>query len=197
MGSGITKDNLLARVRNDILPCLPEKKQVTVHRTMTLGGQKFQANPEFGQEKLARQHWAIVERQSLSQGGGYKIREIPAHLQCIIGIDKTPTIPIEFDLKTSITEKGYYFLANTIDHELSDTGKNLEEDYGEEWNYGTLAENNQRIIHTATKKQVSGKPIYTGRGQKTVKENKNRCVNSPVSPCHKKWFGRCVGSKCC
>jgi hypothetical protein len=35
---------------------------------------------------------------------------------------------------------------------LKDSGKN--EQWGENWDHGTLAENNQRIIHIAKKKQI-------------------------------------------
>jgi len=151
-GSGIDKADLVARVRDKILPCLTYKKQVTVHTTMTLGDKKFQANPCYGKEKLARQHWVLVERRLPKHGGGYTTEKIPIHLQCIVQIYEEPEGDIQFDLGTSITKRGIYFLAHTIDRELRDSGPN--EEWGEEWNFGTLAENNQHLIHTAAKKQV-------------------------------------------
>jgi hypothetical protein len=154
-GSGIQPDDLVSMVRVKILPNL-NTKQVTIHKTMTKGGeQKFQANPHYGgkkKEKVARQHWALAGREVAKIGGGTTVEEIPVHLQCIVFLPEDPTTPIEFDLETSIKEKGYYFLANTIDRELKDSGKN--EQWGESWDHGTLAENNQRIIHIAKKKQI-------------------------------------------
>ena len=120
---------------------------------MTKGGEKYQANPYYGQECLARQHWAIIAKKTRKIGGGYTEEEIPVHLQCIVYINETPMDRITLDLQHSIEKKGYYFLANTINRELNERGANNEE-WGREWNYGTLADNNQTLIHMATKKKV-------------------------------------------
>jgi hypothetical protein len=152
VGSGIQADELVAIVRERILPQL-EPPQVTIHKTMSKGGQKFQANPHYSStETIARQHWALAERKVPKMGGGTSVEEIPVHLQCIVFLAEDPTIPIEFDLGTTIQEKGYHFLANTVDHELTESGDNMH--WGEGWNYGTLAENNQTLIHMAKKKQI-------------------------------------------
>jgi hypothetical protein len=154
--SGVSVDELLDTVRNKILPCLSAPRHVTVHRTFTKGEVKFQANPDYGQTKLPRQHWAIMEKRLAKKGGGYNIEDIPVHLQCIIHVDQKPEQQITFDLGTVVGDKGYYFLAHMIDRELKDSGPHREpdDDWGEDWDYGTLAENNQHLIHIAVKRKV-------------------------------------------
>ena len=156
-GSGIQVDELVQMVRTKILPHL-SRRRVTVHRTMTKGGQKFQANPCYGtKEQLARQHWAMMGRRRRKQGGGYIQQEIPVHLQILLHIGELKQdASIEMDAGYSVKEEGYYFLAHTIERELKETGPNDECGWGEEWNYGTLAEQNQKIIHMAKKAQVGG-----------------------------------------
>ena len=121
-----------------------------------------------GRECLARQHWAIITKRTRKEGGGYREEDIPVHLQCIISIEDTPEEPITLDLGYSINSKGYYFLANTIDRELKEKGRNKE--WGNEWNFGTLAENNQTLIHMAAKKTVKYTlPAIAARARTTVK----------------------------
>lgn len=149
--SSLRSPDLIQIVRRKILPRL-KNNHVTIHRTMTKGGKRFQANPYYGRERLARQHWAVVEVRSKKRGGGHKVREIPMHLQCILCIDETPDGVIQLDLGSKVKEKGYYVLAHTVGRELSETG-NIEE-WGPAWNHGTLAEVNQKLVHMATKKKV-------------------------------------------
>ena len=169
---------MVALIRGKILPKLVTKKYVTIHTTMTRGAERYQAHPYYGRENLARQHWAIVNKRMPKRGGSYhRTEEIPVHLQCIICLDEDPNERIQLDLNHSITKEGYYFLAHTIDRELAEEGPN--DLWGPEWNYGTLAEENQTLIHCGVKKTVEYTvPATTTRGQPKVKR---RDVAIPVS----------------
>ncbi|CAB9524450.1 hypothetical protein SEMRO_1539_G280820.1 [Seminavis robusta] len=59
-----------------------------------------------------------------------------------------PGVTIPFDAGTSVAGKGYYCITHTVEKPLSETGDGC--DY--KWGYGTLAEQNQRLIHVSRKR---------------------------------------------
>jgi hypothetical protein len=80
------------------------------------------------------------------------------------------------DLNLLINEKGYYFLAHTIDRVLEDSGSNSE--WCDDWKEGTLAEENQKLVHMAAKKQIDCGMAAT-RGQEEA-ETRDAVIIVPV-----------------
>ena len=141
----ITKNEMLHLVRNRILPFI-QGDMVSIHVTFVKKGIRYQANPCFGSEQVGRQHWALVDRTK-TVGGRRITDQVGMHLLFIVRVPDLLGDPIEFDAGTSITGAGDYLIAHTLKGPLRETG------FGDayKWKFGTLAEQNQRLIHVSMK----------------------------------------------
>lgn len=159
--SEISGKDLLTIIREKILTSsgIGSDNEVTVHVTLKRRGVNYQANPEYGEEKASRQHWGLVISSATRAGRFYKDEEIPMHFQCILHINKKPRNPIEFDAGSKINSSGYFIIAHTLNKALH-TGYDTEW----EWNHGTLAEANQKLIHIARKQKVEMESQRMGGG---------------------------------
>ena len=169
-GSAISSEKLLELVREKILPNLPQnlphkRAQVGIHVAAWVGGVYYHANPCYGAEKLAKQHWALVQRETM----GEQVTNIGAHLLCYINVEDNPLSPIRFDEGTVIDKKGTYVLCHTLSKPLH--GEGYDEVMG--WEYGTLAEQNQHLVHMAQKKYYTTEVTRTDkRRRKNVTKQK-------------------------
>jgi hypothetical protein len=173
------KDLTDSIVREKILPKLPvgtAREGVRVY-TRTLRGQgavMYHANPCHGRHKLAKQHWAYVD---LSDGDGGTTTTYPCQMLCFLEIAEDPTEPVVFDCGTKIVRKGFYALVHrgaTVIEDKSPRGTctrkegqsweyAIDAGYMEGWEHGSLAEPNQKIIHTMYKAMVRDAAVVGGK----------------------------------
>ena len=150
--------HLLKLVRNNILP-FTEEKSVTLHVTFKKDGVTYQANPDYGKHRLPRQHWGVVKTTTINSRLQSQTSKVGMHFLCILHFPTQPTKEILLDrhLENGVTDcgaisqAGYYVLGNVLTQELTCKG---ESEWGSDWDYGTLAEENQKMIHAARKAQV-------------------------------------------
>ena len=141
----ITKNEMLDLVRNRILPFV-QGDMVSIHVTFVQKGIRYQANPCFGSEQVGRQHWALVDRTK-TVGRRRITDQVGMHLLFIVRVPDLVGDPIQFDTGTSISGAGDYLITHTLAGPLRETGP------GDafEWKFGTLAEQNQRLVHARLK----------------------------------------------
>lgn len=146
--SGIKGREILSLIRQKILPYLPENDFVTLHFWVEKSGEKYHANPSYGMEKLPKQHWALINEFCAGES-----RTVGFHIQVVLGIESHPTRQggIALDCGSLITRSGQYMIGHRLTKVLQRSGYDEEWD----WDFGSLAEENQPMIHMAKKETVS------------------------------------------
>ena len=137
-------------VLSKILPNIEENEVRLYSRTLR-DGITFHANPSQGRRKLSKQHWAEFQFNHEDED----VLNYPCHMICFIEIPTKPREPIAMDDGTWIEEAGFYALAHRGKVPIADVTKEGL-GYHEGWQYGSLAEPNQKIMHCMQKEMAGG-----------------------------------------
>ena len=151
--SGINGVEMLSLIREKILPNI-EEDFVTLHFQVKQGNNTYHANPCYGESEMPKQHWALISDFILKEDGHYEERKIGFHLQFIVHIPSKPCCEqgyISFDCGSCIYSPGYYMIGHRLTKVFCHEGKDLEWN----WDHGTLAEENQHVIHMACKETIT------------------------------------------
>lgn len=153
--------DLLSIVRRMVMPKMggnsTVQSEIQVHTRTRVNGTWYHANPAHGRRKLAKQNWGQCRLQQEGNGGAYVI--YPCQLLCIVHLKNDLATAVRMDCGTSMKKKGYYFLVHrgksTFANETPAEGEAGGE-FWPNWEFGSLAEPNQQIVHCMQKKTVRG-----------------------------------------
>jgi hypothetical protein len=167
---------LVDLVRSKILPALTAgEKETKIFTRTKRNGVTYHANPCHGKHKLAKQHWANFEFQSMSSDGSMETKVYPCHMLCILEVAENPSKVIHFDCGTKIEHAGFYAMVHRATAPIAEKTPDGEDDnhgYWPDWEFGSLAEPNQNIVHCLQKQTVDtlleteGEEVVVTRGPK-------------------------------
>ena len=130
-------------VRNCLIPQLPNTDSVCVYTKVVVDGVSYSCNPCYGSLGYAKQDWAFVNMGSGS----------PIPCQLLLSIE-VPVDPVNNVVLSGslIDEAGTYFLAHACQTHLTETGvPSYDTERGDNWNEGTLAHADQKLVHRLPK----------------------------------------------
>ena len=129
-------------VRKDLIPQLTNKDSVCLYTKVVVDGVSYSCNPCYGSLGYAKQDWAFVNMGS---------DPIPCQLLLAVEVPVDPVNNVVLS-GSVIDEAGIYFLAHACQTHLTETGvPSYDTERGDNWNEGTLAHADQKMIHRLPK----------------------------------------------
>jgi hypothetical protein len=114
----LSVDQVISFFAEHVFPFISED-QVTLYSQTTRNNTRFVANPSFGKDALARQHWATMR---FHPGGRNRASsaafDVPCHLLCMFLLESDPSQPIHFN-GCDITSRGLYVFCHSISQQLN------------------------------------------------------------------------------
>jgi hypothetical protein len=153
----LVRNKILDKMAGNLLPKTNTKLEVRVFTRTVRNGVAYHANPSHGRHNMAKQHWA----EFAFGDDGEKTTLYPCHMLCFLEISVDPTDTIYFDCGTMVDKKGFYAIVHRGVSPITNKTPHIDQipdgdEYWPGWEYGTLAEPNQRIVHCMAKKIVTG-----------------------------------------
>ena len=148
--SPVSGEDVSTFIRTKVLPKV-KRDRIAIKTKTARQGITFTANPCYGKDRAARQHWALVKQD--------KGKPVPYHLLCFLELEEAPASAIKLN-GTTATRKGHYALAHSVLDPLTDSGgppdPNMYKETNSSHTWGSLAHPDQHLLHRSPKAHYNG-----------------------------------------